>query len=1068
MVVDRRPPPAYTAPPESTVHASSEIYRAISNTASDASQRTLETSFTIRPCSGQAWVVPAGHVCRLTTPKGPQVGDLNIWNANNPRERLWAARTRQIHASHVSVGDRLWSNLPYLRPLVTITGDSLGGGQLHEVLDAEGKRTKGFGTTQWGGRVHDLLGTRCDPYVNLLMGGESFDFHCHSNLTRSVLPYGLTELDVHDVLNVFQVTGLDEEGKYFMETSPARPGEYFEFFAEVDVLCALSACPGGDLSNWGWEEKGENMGATTRPLGVEVYKLNDPKVLEGWKEPESPKVILAIGGDKSRKRAIPPRASPVGQNFNPLAAPYTGMDENRDFEKGAIAQKSPESDVQQLHGDIYNVRPWNSPLARLQSAVSTLGEADEDPGLRKPGDYKQPQVFGGRMLLWLAYQSIGVIYGDIGTSPLYVYSSTFSEAPSRQDLIGVLSIIIWSLFMMVTVKYVLVILRADNDGEGGTFSTYSLLSRYMNITNRDPREASLVQMKRHLTDELERTSRHVRHRLESSSVAKCLLKVMGVLAVTMVLADGLLTPAQSVLGAVQGIEVVSPNISKGTIIGVTDAILVVLFLIQPLGITKLTFAFAPIVIIWLGFNAAFGIYNLAKYDAGVFIAFNPGYAFSFLARHGEEGWRMLSGTLLAFTGVEALFADIGAFSRRAIQISWLGYAFPCLLLAYIGQAAYISVHPEAYSNPFFNAAPPGTVYPALVIAILAAIVASQAIITATFQLQTTSLGNAYGVCVMFVTFFDTCMVSLAAMFVWRVSPFIVLFPWLIVACLDGAYLSSSLMKVPTGAWFTIALATVLAILFLIWRFGKEQQWFAEAEDRFPTSHFVSKDPDGQIRLTDRYGSTPLSITKGLGIFFDKAGETTPIVFSQFILKLTTMPAVIIFFHLRPIETPSVPAEDRYSVSRLAIPNCYRLVVRYGYNDEIITPDLANTITQQVRRYLITRACDQADPSTCTPDTITNKSHTSSVQRSTTSAAGESSTVDGGRYDTSLTKLEDAYSHGVIYITGKEQMRIKKSKNYFRRIVLWIFLWIRENTRTKIASLGLATEKVIEVGFLKDI
>ena len=187
---------------------------------------------------------------------------------------------------------------------------------------------------------------------------------------------------------------------------------------------------------------------------------------------------------------------------------------------------------------------------------------------------------------------------------------------------------------------------------------------------------------------------------------------MGVLAVTMVISDGLLTPAQSVLGAVQGIEVVSPGIDKGTIVGVTDAILVVLFLVQPLGITRITFAFAPIVIIWLGFNAVFGMYNLAKYDASVF-----------------------GGILLAFTGVEALFADLGAFSRRAVQLSWLCYAFPCLLLAYIGQAAYISVHPEAYSNPFFNAAPPGTIYPALVIAILAAIVASQAIITATFQVS---------------------------------------------------------------------------------------------------------------------------------------------------------------------------------------------------------------------------------------------------------------------------------------------------------------------------------------------
>lgn len=257
----------------------------------------------------------------------------------------------------------------------------------------------------------------------------------------------------------------------------------------------------------------------------------------------------------------------------------------------------------------------------------------------------------------------------------------------------------------------------------------------MNITHRDPREASLVQMKRYQTADLERAGQAVRQGLESSRVARLLLKVMGVLAVTMVMSDGLLTPAQSVLGAVQGIEVVAPNISKGTIIGVTDAILVVLFCVQPLGITKITFLFAPIIIIWLGFNAAFGIYNLVNYDAGMFAAFNPGYAFEFLIRHQTDGWKMLGGVLLAFTGVEALFADLGAFSRRAVQLSWLCYTFPCLLLAYIGQAAYISHNPEAYSNPFFNAAPPGTIYPALVIAILAAIVASQAIITATFQVS---------------------------------------------------------------------------------------------------------------------------------------------------------------------------------------------------------------------------------------------------------------------------------------------------------------------------------------------
>ena len=202
---------------------------------------------------------------------------------------------------------------------------------------------------------------------------------------------------------------------------------------------------------------------------------------------------------------------------------------------------------------------------------------------------------------------------------------------------------------------------------------------------------------------------------------------------SMIMSDGVLTPAQSVLGAVQGLNVVKPDITKATVIGTTCGILICLFLIQPLGTTKIATTFAPIVITWLAFNASFGIYNLTKFDHSVLKAFSPSFAFKFLIRRKTEGWKMLGGVLLAFTGVEALFADLGAFSRRAIQLSWLCYAFPCLLLAYIGQAAYISVHPGAYTNPFFNAVPPGALYPSLIIAILAAIVASQAIITATFQ-----------------------------------------------------------------------------------------------------------------------------------------------------------------------------------------------------------------------------------------------------------------------------------------------------------------------------------------------
>jgi KUP system potassium uptake protein len=251
----------------------------------------------------------------------------------------------------------------------------------------------------------------------------------------------------------------------------------------------------------------------------------------------------------------------------------------------------------------------------------------------------------------------------------------------------------------------------------------------------------MIRMERQLTEELRPSTRSLRSTIEKSKFFRGLLKTIGVLAVSMVMSDGVLTPAQSVLGAVQGLEVAVHDISKSTVVGVTCAILIVLFLVQPFGVTRISVVFAPIVIIWLTLNAGFGIYNLANYDWRVLKAFNPYYCFNYLMRNGEHGWRSLGGILLAFTGVEALFADIGAFSRHAVQLSWLGYTYPCLLIAYSGQAAFISRNPDAYSNPFYNCAPPGWVIPSLVAAIGAAIVASQAIITATFQVRQPSLVN---------------------------------------------------------------------------------------------------------------------------------------------------------------------------------------------------------------------------------------------------------------------------------------------------------------------------------------
>jgi len=227
--------------------------------------RTLVERFVAPRRSGRAWVVRAGQIFRIVAVEGSQVADLNVWSLANPRERFWASRTRQLHQAHLSTFDRLWSCLPYLRPLLTITADTIQ-----------------YGIDEDGAGCHDLLGTRCDPYVHKLLNGEEFDLCCHSNLVRAVRGFGLAESDVHDVLNVFQVTGLTADGRYFVKPSPARRGDYFECFAEIDVLCAISVCPHGDLSVPVWGPDAADALTVCRPLGVEIWQP-DPALLRGWR-----------------------------------------------------------------------------------------------------------------------------------------------------------------------------------------------------------------------------------------------------------------------------------------------------------------------------------------------------------------------------------------------------------------------------------------------------------------------------------------------------------------------------------------------------------------------------------------------------------------------------------------------------------------------------------------------------------------------------------------------------------------------------------------------------------------
>jgi len=218
----------------------------------------------------RAFRVPAGHFFRIHSVEGPQVGDLNLWNGGDLSERFYSGKTRALHGTHLSTGDRMWSSFPHLRPMATIT---------HDTLDW-------YGFDAFGGSVHDVIGTRCDPYTHcLLSGGGQYHHCCHSNLTRALAAetgMALHEVEphVHDVLNVFMCTGFTRDtGQYFMKASPVRPGDYLEFFAEIDLLGALSACPGGDCSS---EHSSDT--AACHPLLVEVLRP-DPEALSGWQSP---------------------------------------------------------------------------------------------------------------------------------------------------------------------------------------------------------------------------------------------------------------------------------------------------------------------------------------------------------------------------------------------------------------------------------------------------------------------------------------------------------------------------------------------------------------------------------------------------------------------------------------------------------------------------------------------------------------------------------------------------------------------------------------------------------------
>jgi uncharacterized protein YcgI (DUF1989 family) len=255
--------PVICYPVESLVQPDLAAYRS----AREDWRKTGE--FSVPPREARCFDVPAGHFFRIVSIEGPQVGDLNLWHAANHAERFFSGKTRALHGTHVSTGDRLWSNLPYLRPMATITEDTLDW----------------YGFDEFGGSVHDVIGTRCDPYTHRLLSGSDYHRCCHSNLTRAFAEHtGRSQREaeplIHDVLNVFMCTGFTRDtGQYFMKATPVRPGDFIEFFAEIDLLGALSACPGGDC--------GDQHSSDTAKCSPLLVEIDAPKAApKDWVQPE--------------------------------------------------------------------------------------------------------------------------------------------------------------------------------------------------------------------------------------------------------------------------------------------------------------------------------------------------------------------------------------------------------------------------------------------------------------------------------------------------------------------------------------------------------------------------------------------------------------------------------------------------------------------------------------------------------------------------------------------------------------------------------------------------------------
>ena len=549
----------------------------------------------------------------------------------------------------------------------------------------------------------------------------------------------------------------------------------------------------------------------------------------------------------------------------------------------------------------------------------------------------------------LTLGAIGVVYGDIGTSPLYAFKEVFAagHVPFTQaNVIAALSMFIWALILVVTLKYVGLIMRADNEGEGGMMALLALASRSVGD----------------------------RARLRTVMLA------VGAFGVALFFGDGVITPAISVLSAVEGLEVVTPA-AKPYVIPITLAVLFVLFIAQRRGTGSIGVLFGPVMVLWFLLLGVLGLLHIHEQPA-VLAAFSPVHALDFLLRHPHIAFITLGAVFLCLTGAEALYADMGHFGKRPIRLAWFVLVMPALMLNYLGQGALVLADPKAIENPFYGLAPAWALVPLVVMATAATVIASQALISGAFSAakqsiqlgfmprmsithtseeaagqiylpainwlllagvvlavvlfrSSSALAGAYGISVSLLMVITTWLTYFVVRYGWGYPLPVALGATGVFLLVDLVFFSSNALKIADGGWFPLLMAALVFTVMATWRRGRE---LLQASTR---AHAIELPAFLQAVFTD----APPRVA-GTAVFLNAVQGTVPSALLHSLKHYKVLHARNLFVTVRSHEIPRVPPADRTQVAPLGN-DCWQVTVNYGFKDDFDIPTALQGVEAEV-------------------------------------------------------------------------------------------------------------------------